>query len=193
MPTTTPDAFESVLDAARSGATWAWSAIVESIEPQLRAYVRRQGASDADDVIGETWLHVARGIHGFEGSEAAFRSWVFMIGHHRIIDERRRRRRKPQEPAEADLLDDLSPPVPSAEEVAMDRIDDDSIQAVLDLLSPDQREVILLRFVGGFGITEIASIVGKRPGAVQALQRRAFARLRKILESGDSEEGDAHA
>jgi DNA-directed RNA polymerase specialized sigma24 family protein len=34
-------------------------------------------------------LHVARGIHRFEGDHNAFRSWVFMVAHHRIIDERR--------------------------------------------------------------------------------------------------------
>jgi RNA polymerase sigma factor (sigma-70 family) len=179
--TTGPEPFESVITAARAGSPWAWRQLVDDVEPRLRSYMIRHGADDVDDLLGETWLHVARGIHRFEGDASSFRSWVFMIGHHRIIDERRRRRRKPQEPTDAAALEDAVPPTVSAEEEAIGRLGDDEVQKILDGLPPAQREVILLRFVGDFGITEIASIIGKRPGAVQALQRRAFARLKKML------------
>ncbi len=175
------DPFQSVLDAARSGAEWAWTRLVNDIDGVLRGYVRRQGGVDVDDLVGETWLHVARGVHRFDGDGAAFRSWVFMIAHHRIIDERRRRRRKPVDLAEQTLLDQASPSIGSAEAVAIERERDEEFQRILRELSPAQREVLLLRFVAGFGISEIAEIVGKKPGAVRALQRRAFKRLEKIL------------
>jgi RNA polymerase sigma-70 factor (ECF subfamily) len=184
------EAFESVLDAARCGAEWAWSRLVDDIDGTLRGYVRRQGGIDPDDLVGETWLHVARGIHRFEGDHNAFRSWVFMVAHHRIIDERRRQRRRPEELLERELLDREGPPAGSAESYAMERIEHEELQQLLDLLSSDQREVVLLRFVGGFGISEIAEIVGKKAGAVQALQRRALARLKRILEEGVRNPGD---
>ncbi len=63
----------------------------------------------------------------------------------------------------------------------MERLGEEELQHILEQLSPAQREVLLLRFAAGFGITEIAAIVGKKPGAVQALQRRAFKQLEKIL------------
>ncbi len=179
MPVSDP--FESVLEAARSGAEWAWARLVEDIDGALRGYVRSQGGADADGLVGETWLHVARGLHRFRGDDKAFRSWVFMIAHHRIIDERRRRRRKPAESREQAMLEAAAPPVRSAESGAMERVGDEEFQHILKQLSPAQREVVLLRFVGGFGISEIADIVGKKPGAVQALQRRAFKQLEKIL------------
>jgi RNA polymerase sigma factor (sigma-70 family) len=181
-----PEPFESVLAAARAGAPWAWHELLDYVEPRLRAYMIRHGARDPDDLIGETWLHIARGIHRFEGDEASFRSWVFMIGHHRIIDERRRHRRKPQDSVGEATLEETAPVEPSAEEEALSRLGDDEVQRVLDALPPAQREVIVLRFVGDFGVTEIAGIVGKRPGAVQALQRRALVRLKKMLEDGDA-------
>jgi RNA polymerase sigma factor (sigma-70 family) len=174
--------FQSVLDAARVGAAWAWRTIVDGLEPRLRAYAHRQGTDDPDAVVGDTWLNVARSIDRFEGDEAAFRSWVFSIAHHRLIDDRRRRRRKPAEPTALDRIDRASPTAPSAETEAMEHFGDAEVRRTLQQLPDAQREVMLLRFVGGFGITEIASIIGKRPGAVQALQRRALARLRKILE-----------
>lgn len=178
------EAFQSIVEAARSGAEWAWSRLVGEIDPVLRGYVARLGASDPDDLVGETWLHVARGIHRFEGDADSFRSWVFMVAHHRVIDERRRRRRKPADLEEEATLDRSAVPSRSAESEAMESIDHDEMMKLLDQLSVDQREVVVLRIVGGFGISEIAQIVGKTPGATQALQHRAFRRLERILAKG---------
>lgn len=175
------DPFESVLEAARQGADWAWARLIADVDGTLRGYARRQGGADVDDLVGETWLHVARRLGSFSGDEAAFRSWVFMVAHHRIVDERRRRARKPVEHAEHAVLDEAGPSARSAESEAVERIADDEIRRVLDTLPPDQREVVLLRFMAGFGVTEIARILGKAPGAVSALQRRALKRLAKIL------------
>lgn len=178
------EAFDSIVAAAGSGAEWAWARLLEEIDPVLRGYLQRQGASDPDDLAGETWLHVARSIGGFQGGYQDFRSWVFMIAHHRVIDERRRRGRRPEELKAQSSLDRAAPPRRSAEAEALDSFEDDRLEALLEQLSDAQREVVVLRVVAGFGITEIAEIVGKKPGAVQALQHRAFRRLRKILEQG---------
>ena len=182
MPASNP--FESVLIAASQGAEWAWERLVGDLDGRLRSYVRRQGGVDVDDLLGETWLQVARGLHRFSGDEAAFRSWVFMIVHHRIVDERRRLRRKPAQSVDDADLEEVAPQARSAESEAIERIGDEELQRVLDTLPPDQREVVILRFVACFGVTEIAQIVGKSPGAVRALQRRALKRLEKILGKG---------
>lgn len=179
MPVAEPS--DSVIEAARRGAEWAWARLLEDIDGPLRGYVRRQGGVDVDDLVSETWLHVARGIHKFSGDQAAFRSWVFLIAHHRIVDERRWFSRKRVEPVDDEDLDGTAPPARSAESEAMDHIADEELQRALDRLSPDQREVILLRFFVGFDVSDIAPIVGKKPGAVRALQRRAMRRLEKIL------------
>lgn len=178
------EAFDSVVDAARAGAEWAWGRLVADIDPVLRGYLARHGSSDVDELSGETWLHVARGISRFEGDYDDFRSWVFMVGHHRIIDERRRRRRRPADPTEGEEISRRLESVGSAENEVMDQFESDAVLRVLDELTADQREVVLLRVMGGFGVTEIAGIIGKKPGAVQALQHRAFRRLEKILEKG---------
>ncbi|HUP14450.1 MAG TPA: RNA polymerase sigma factor [Acidimicrobiia bacterium] len=178
------EAFDSVVDAARVGAEWAWTRLVTDIDPVLRGYLARQGSSDVDDLAGETWLHVARGISRFEGDYDNFRSWVFMVGHHRIIDERRRRRRRPADPTESEKLLRHVGTVISAENEVMDQAETDTILGLLEELTVSQREVVLLRVMGGFGVAEIAGIIGKKPGAVQALQHRAFRRLERILEKG---------
>jgi RNA polymerase sigma-70 factor (ECF subfamily) len=54
---------------------------------------------------------------------------------------------------------------------------DASVRAAIDQLPPDQRSVLLLRILGDLTIEQIADAVGKRPGAVKALQRRGLHRL----------------
>lgn len=134
-----------------------------------------------DDLISETWLHVVRGMQRFAGDEAAFRTWVFMIARHRLIDERRRLRRRPVELVEHFRLDETAPPSPSAEAEALGRLRDTELERLFGTLSADQREVFVLRFLAGFGVTEIAAIVGKKPNAVRALQRRGLKQLEKSL------------
>ncbi len=55
------------------------------------------------------------------------------------------------------------------------------VERILEGLSEDQRAVLLLRFVGDMSIEDIARTIGKRPGAVKALQRRGLAAVRRQL------------
>jgi len=52
---------------------------------------------------------------------------------------------------------------------------------MLDQLTEDQREVILLRVVADLSVADAAEILGKQPGAIKTLQRRALASLRRLL------------
>lgn len=173
--------FESILGAAAAGAEWAWGRIFGDLDSVLRAYVRRQGGADVDGLVGEVWLHVARGIGRFRGDEPAFRSWVFMIAHSRLLDERRVLHRRPLELTGTSVPDSSARTESSAEAHAIRHLDDERLQKILDQLTPDQREVIVLRFVVDMQLTDIATVVGKPTGAVHALQRRALRRLEKIL------------
>jgi RNA polymerase sigma factor (sigma-70 family) len=55
--------------------------------------------------------------------------------------------------------------------------------ALIDKLSLDQRNVLLLRIVGGLTVTEVAHALGKRQGAVKALQARGLAAIRKEMST----------
>jgi RNA polymerase sigma-70 factor (ECF subfamily) len=65
---------------------------------------------------------------------------------------------------------------------ALVNITSDWVTDQLAKLAPDQRDVLLLRIVADCTIDQIARILGKRPGAVKALQRRGLAALRTILD-----------
>jgi RNA polymerase sigma factor (sigma-70 family) len=174
------DRFPQILEAARAGGEWAWTLVYRDLAPVILGYLRAQGAREPEDLLGEVFLQVVRGLPAFEGDEAGFRSWVFIAAHHRVVDERRLRGRRPEDPVPQDAFDR-----PSGQDVAGDALESvatDRVRRVLDRLSPDQREVLLLRLVGGLTIEEIAQAVDKRVGAVKALQRRGLAAVKRELE-----------
>jgi RNA polymerase sigma-70 factor, ECF subfamily len=55
------------------------------------------------------------------------------------------------------------------------------------VLSPDQREVVLLRIVADLPVEQVARMMDRREGAIKALQHRAVASLRRHLERADIE------
>jgi RNA polymerase sigma factor (sigma-70 family) len=177
--------FETTIAAARQGAEWAWTAIYGELAPSVRGYVRGNGAADPDDVTGEVFLRIVQDIARFHGDEAHFRSWVFVIAHHRVVDQRRRRIRHPESPLhdEALNLETLNPirQATNVEREALDNLATDSVEATIRRCVPDQREVLLLRVIGGLTLQETADALGKSLGAVKALQRRGAAAIAREL------------
>ncbi|MEE9184149.1 MAG: RNA polymerase sigma factor, partial [Acidimicrobiia bacterium] len=122
---------------------------------------------------------VVRNLDTFTGDEAGFRSWLFTIVHRRVLDARRRARRRPEE------LNGVQPDsraAPAAEDLALVGLGNEKLTEGLALLTTDQRRVLALRVVADLSVEEVAGILGKRRGAVKALQHRAIERLRKSVE-----------
>lgn len=174
------DAFDGILAAATAGAGWAFERLWRSLAPSVAGYLRTQGAEDPDGLTSEVFLGVFKGIRAFSGDEKEFRTWVFTIAHRRLVDDHRRRSRRPRH----EPLDDgdHSITVESAEADALRRLSIERVEALCEGLVPDQRDVVLLRIVGGLTVDEVARTIGKSPGAVKALQRRGFLALKKIFE-----------
>jgi len=180
------ESFDPALVAARQGEAWAWTSLYQDLAGQVRGYLAGRGAADPDDLASETFLQVARGIGSFQGGEAEFRSWVFVIAHRRLIDERRAASRGPTVVSGPDADSVLhAMPAESAEDVAMEGHRSVEFSAQLASLTDDQRDVLMLRVIGDFSVRDTAGILGKSEGAIKVLQHRAIAALRKSL-SGDA-------
>lgn len=170
-------AFADVLAAAKAGGEWAWERLFASVAAQVCGYLAAQGAADPDNLTGEVLLGLVAGISDFDGDERKFRSWVFVMAHHRLVDERRRDRRG----ANMTSLAPAPEPVAGADTDVLERLGESEWAERLGKLSDDQRSVVLLRIVAGLSTEETAGVLGKRPGTVRVLQHRALGRLREIL------------
>jgi RNA polymerase sigma-70 factor (ECF subfamily) len=178
--TTLVEEFDHLLRLARSGDTSAWSHLYDELAGPVLGYLRVRGAAEPEDLLSEVFLSMVRGLHGFQGDSRQFRSWVFTIAHRRLIDERRDRGKRPIE-----LRGDFDPLVADEDPATevIDRLTDEEIIGLLDTVTPEQRDVLLLRLLAGLTIDEIATVLGKTKGAVKALQRRGLLALQEILTS----------
>lgn len=176
---TSPDPLACDVDQARAGSVGAFERIYRSLAPAVASYLRWHGVGDVDALTNEVLSQVHRNLHRFEGDGPAFRSWVFTIAHHRMVDERRAAGRRPRlvdaEITEGALVGDV-------EIDAFDSLSDDRLRQLLGVLSPDQRDVLLLRVVADLSLEDTAIALGKRRGAIKSLQHRALATLRRHLE-----------
>lgn len=182
------EAFGSVLVAARSGSEWAWASLYRELAPRVLAYLRARGAVEPEDVAGEVFLQAVRDIGRFEGDERAFRAWLLTIAHHRLLDASRHRARRPVDAAPDEVLHDRAA-TGDVEEDAFRELDMATVRGLVGRLSPDQQSVLLLRIVGDLTVEEVARAVGKRRGAVKALQRRGLVALEQELSKSDGAAG----
>lgn len=177
-------AFSEVLDAARSGDEAAWSKLYDSVAGQMLGYLRGRGAQDPEGLVGDSFVQIARNLRGFHGDEAGFRSWAFTVAHHRLIDERRRLSRRPNE---TPISDDRLRYLEARDDVAfeaIEAIDHSAVTDLLDTLSDDQRNVVLMRVLGGLSTQETAAAIGKSEGSVRVLLHRALSALREQMNRG---------
>ena len=172
--------FGEVLQAAKEGADWAWASLYRDLAGPVTGYLASRGAPEPEDVTGETFLQVARNIQTFDGSESSFRSWVFVIAHRRLIDARRAAGRR----AEVTSLDNVlvDPPGGDVEGEAVDQLTTAEMNKAFDRLTEEQRDVLALRIIANLTLEETANVLGKRIGAVKALQRRGLLAIRGVLD-----------
>lgn len=176
-------AFPTVLAAAASGDEAALATLWRDLQPRLLRYLTVLARGAAEDLASDTWLAVIRGIGRFQGDEPGFRTWVFTIARHQVIDGRRRNARRTVEglPA-AGLADPPAPDDPAA--AALEGISTRAALALIATLPADQAEAIVLRVVAGLDVARVAAIMGKRPGAVRVLTHRGLRRLAGRLGAG---------
>lgn len=176
------DDFDAVLAACRTGDPDGIEAVYRAYATDIRGFLRSQGLrhEEADDVTSETFVGIVRDVGGFEGDERQFRSWVFTIARHRLIDFRRSGQRRPSEPAEHAMMAAVADPL-DVEATALDKMGEAKLLGILDTLTDEQRQVLMMRLFAGMTVSEVAEAMGKRTGAIKALQRRGLAALEAKL------------
>jgi RNA polymerase sigma-70 factor (ECF subfamily) len=133
---------------------------------------------DAEDLTTQTFLKMLEKIGTFKWQSAPFSAWLFRIAHNLAMDHFRAGRRwQPEE----EVPEPPGEEEPSAELVAMQTIGRESMLKLIDRLSPEQQQVLTLKFVFNLPNAEVATILDKTEGAIKSLQHRALVSLQKQI------------
>ncbi|MDX6508878.1 MAG: polymerase sigma-70 factor, subfamily, partial [Gaiellaceae bacterium] len=133
---------------------------------------------DAEDLTTQTFLKMLESIGRFRWQSAPFSAWLFRIAHNLSMDHFRANRRwQPEE----EVPEPPGSEERSAEDEALQSIGRQSMLALIDTLSPEQQQVLTLKFVFNFPNGDVATILEKTEGAIKSLQHRALVSLQKQI------------
>jgi RNA polymerase sigma-70 factor, ECF subfamily len=164
---------------AQAGDEAAFTELVERYSPKLRYFLRKllASADGAEDALQDVWLDAFRHLPRLSDPEALV-AWLYRIARDRAFGRLRKAKRYERP------LDEANEPAPeTAEENDFSAEDAARIHAALDELPPEQREVLVLRFLEDMTYEQIARIVGCHLGTVRSRIFYAKQALKRSLGS----------
>lgn len=170
---------EKLLKGARAFNQDALAKIYDLYSDALYAYAFKHvgTAQIAEDIVADTFRRFLTALERGGGPQDHLQAYLYRIAHNLITDLYRR------EPPPAHELDEdrLVEDSPGPAGVLVEQQEAESVRQALRLLTPEQRQVVTLKFLEGWSSEEIAQAMEKSLGAVKALQHRGVAALQRIL------------
>jgi RNA polymerase sigma-70 factor (ECF subfamily) len=180
---------EHLMHAYAAGDTRAFETLYDRHALPVWRFVQRsvQNSAVADDLAQDVWFSVARQASLYE-ARARFRTWLFTLAHHRIVDHWRTHKHHASLDAESDDGTALANTLAAASGFGPERrlSSREQAQALLDALASlpaVQREAFLLQAEAGMSVAEIAQATGVSGETAKSRLRYARARLRETLEA----------
>lgn len=172
-----PDAL--LIEAAAHGDAEAFATLYDRYVDRVyrHCYYRIGRRADAGDVTQLTFLRAWRAIGRYRRTEAPFLAWLLTISDRLILSQQRSRRRVVIDNAVRERHSELV----DAEEEALGALASNAVRTALARLRLERQQVLVLRFVHGLSLAEVAAALGKSESAVAVLQHRALADLQREL------------
>lgn len=171
---------EKIIARARRGDADAFEQLVVAYRDQVfRLALRMCGSeADADEVAQEAFLSAWKALPNFRG-ESQFSTWLYQLTTHAAIDLMRREKRQI---AAADITEvSAADPAPSPQQQAEQSEQREIVRDAILQLAPEQREVVVLRFMEELSYEEIGAVLKLPSGTVKSRLNRAKAQLKEIL------------
>jgi RNA polymerase sigma factor (sigma-70 family) len=178
---------EDLVDAATGGSDHAFTKLAERYYDSIFGYLVRQTGDRelAEDLAQETMVIAYRKIRTLEDGRR-FPGWLFRIAQNELRSNRRRARLR-QFFSLDKLRDDFGYTTPTNDRSSdpQSATERDQIQQVLDELSPNLRDALLLARLWGFPSKEVARILGISPSAARQRISRADEQFRALYQQLD--------
>jgi RNA polymerase sigma-70 factor (ECF subfamily) len=169
------------LQAAQRGDTEAFAVLYRANVKAIFRYIlmRVRDPQLAEDLTGDVFIRALKSIRNYEDQGKPFVAWLYRIAHARVVDHYRRQDRRPSEQE----LDDEPIVVQTDMDANMLRRQAaNALRQAIQALTPEQQQVIVLRFMEGQRLEVVAEVMGKNANAIKALQHRALKALASRLE-----------
>jgi RNA polymerase sigma factor (sigma-70 family) len=139
----------------------------------------------AEDVVQQVFLALWQGT-GYDSRRGAVSTWLLSVTHHKAVDAVRRESTRRKRLASEQALVELAAAGPGPDSEAWTRMRATRTREVLRQLPPEQREVLLLAYYGGYTQREIADLTGIPLGTVKSRTLAALRRMRALFDADDS-------
>ena len=164
---------------AKDGDPEAFGLLYDNYLERIYRYIyfRVTDEQTAEDLASQVFCKAWENLDRYKPSGAPFEAWLYTIARNAVIDHYRTRK----ETVSLDEITTLAGNGPAPDEEAELQFETESLRDALQVLTDEQQQVLTLKFISGMSTDEIANMLGKRPGAVRALQMRGLQALSKIL------------
>lgn len=172
----------ALVGRARQGDASAFGDLYMSLLDELYRYIyyRVSDERDAEDLTEVTFLKAWEGLASFRG-KVPFSAWIYRIAHNVVIDHYRARKEIVSLTETTDVVWEEAGP----ESEILDSDRRQRLARILMKLSPLHQHVLVLRFVNGFSVSEVAEVLGRSTGTVRVLQHRALKAAHAFLTAAE--------
>lgn len=169
-----------LVQKAQAGDSEAFARIYDAYVERVYRYVyfRLTDDATAEDLTAQVFLRAWENLTQYQPGSSPYIAWLYTIARNLVIDYYRTKK-------EIISLEDahhLKADAPSPDDETQGRFELQAMRDALQFLTDEQQQVLILRFIAGLSTENVADVMGKREGAVRALQMRALQTLSKYME-----------
>ena len=168
-----------LISRARNGDAVVIGALYERFRLSIFRYLyyRLGDQQTAEDLTSEVFLRMIRSLPGLNPHSVSFQAWLFQIARNLAIDYYRKMSIRNHIQLDENLVTRDEDIDTSLEK----NLTSERLRRALSRLNPDQRDVIVLRFVADMPINQVAQTLHKSEDSIKGLQRRGLSTVREIL------------
>jgi RNA polymerase sigma-70 factor (ECF subfamily) len=173
---------DDILVKAIAGDKEAFGILYERYVGRIYTYIyyRTGNMHDAEDLTARVFYRAIEHIGRYRQRGVPFSAWLYRIAHNLVANWHRDRQRRQEVSIDEvlNLQEKMDPP----EVTMLNRMDVEQMMKVIQSLSPERQELIILKFVQELSNAEIGRIMRRSEGAIKSLYHRTLLSLRDDLD-----------
>jgi RNA polymerase sigma-70 factor (ECF subfamily) len=135
----------------------------------------------AEDIASDVFIRLLEAVQVGRGPDSNLKGWLIGTASHVVTDHFRKKYRRPEEELHESMPDLNSSPASEVDQREQNQI----VRGAYQKLTPEQQDVLSLRFGQGYSLEETAARMEKNVNAIKALQFRALAALQREIGEVD--------